>query len=94
MLERAWNAGRLTLNIATDLALCYRRMDRAAEAVALLQPLRPRFLGNRTYHYALAQAYTTLKRTAEAQAELAEARRIDKADHEGLRFTAPAIYIH
>ncbi len=94
MLERAWNAGRFNLRLAADLARAYRRSNRAADAVALLRPLRPRFLGNRTYHYELAQAYTTLKRTAEAEAELAAVQRIEKSGHEGLRFTAPAIYIH
>ena len=94
MLERAWNAGRFSVRIATDLARCYRRMDRAADAVALLQPLRPRFLGSRAYHYELAQAYTSLKRTMEAQAELAEVQHIDKSGHEGLRFAPATIYIH
>jgi tetratricopeptide (TPR) repeat protein len=94
MLERASQAGLFSPGLATDLARCYRRVNRPADAVVLLEPLRSRLAGNRAYHYELAQAYTTLKRVADARSELAEVQRIDKSDHQGLRFTPPAVYIH
>lgn len=94
MLERARQAGFFSPSLATDLARCYRRANRAADAVALLEPLRSRLGGHRAYHYELAQAYTTLKRAADARSELAEVQRIEKSDHQGLRFTPPVVYIH
>ncbi len=93
-LERAWTADPGKTQVGLDLARCYRRSGQPGRALELLLSLRVKGADGGFYYYELARVYTDLKRPADAEREMREVQRIEKAGQEALRFVPPAIYIH
>jgi tetratricopeptide (TPR) repeat protein len=93
-LAKAWSSDRSNLTVALHLARSLQHLNRAADALQVLQPLATALRDSPTFHSELAQIYGQLHRTAEAQAERGEAANLQANGQHSLHFEDPTTYVH
>jgi tetratricopeptide (TPR) repeat protein len=93
-LAKAWAADQSNLTIALRLARALEHLNRADNALHLLQPLAPALRDSSAFHFELAQIYAQLRRTAEAQVERGQVARLQAKSENSLRFEDPKVYVH
>jgi thioredoxin-like negative regulator of GroEL len=93
-LSRAWAQDWSNTKIAFALARAYRHKQRVPEALQLLISLRSTLQESAAFHFELAQVYTDLHRSADAQTERDAFGRLQANAHEGLHFDSPRTYVH
>jgi tetratricopeptide (TPR) repeat protein len=93
-LEKAWTQDHSNTWVALALARAYGHINRTADAVGLLLPLRPALQDSSAFHLQLAQLYTQLKRPADAQAEREALTAIQEQTQKEFHFENPKTYIY
>jgi tetratricopeptide (TPR) repeat protein len=93
-LSRAWAQDWSNTKIAFALARAYRHKQRVPEALQLLVSLRSTLQESPAFHFELAQVYSDLHRSADAQTERDAFGQLQANAHEGLHFDSPRTYVH
>lgn len=93
-LSKAWSLDESRLTVALQLAQALQHLERASDALHVLQPLAPALRDSSAFHSELAQIYTQLGRTAEAHTELGQVTALQEKSANALRFEDPKTYVH
>ena len=93
-LSKAWSLDESHPTVALQLAQALQHLQRAPDALHVLQPLAPALRDSSAFHSALVQIYTKLGRSANAQAELGQVAALQEKSANALRFEDPKTYVH
>jgi len=93
-LSRAWAKDRSNVNYALALSRTYRHLSQPAEALKVLEMIRPATKESSAFHLELAQVYGQLHQTTEAETERKLVSQLQTADQQGLHFDQPKVYVH
>lgn len=90
----AWAGDRSNPEIAFELARAYQHTGQAQDALQLLQSIAPEMQDSEAFHFELAQVYTVLHLSAEAQAERDTLTTLQARSQDVLHFENPRTYVH
>ncbi len=93
-LCKAWMQDRSRTNIALELARTYLHLNQPAEALNTLTGIRAGMQQSPAFHLELAQVYSQLHRTLEAETERRTVTQLQADAQQGLRFDEPKVYVH
>jgi tetratricopeptide (TPR) repeat protein len=93
-LELAWGQNRSNPAIALKLARAYQEKGRPEDALRLLQSIGSEMEDSASFHFQLAQVYTALHRSAEAQTQRNAFSELQANNQKVLRFENPHTYVH
>ncbi len=93
-LSKAWSADQSNPTLAVRLARTLQHLNRTTDALHLLQPLTPRLDNLPAFHFELAQIYTRLGKTVEAQSERQQLATLQAKSENTLHFEEPKTYAH
>ncbi len=93
-LGKAWTQDHSNTRVALALARAYGHVNRPADALGLLLPLRPALQDSSAFHLQLAQLYAQLKRPLDAQAERDALTAIEEQAQKAFRFESPKTYVY
>jgi tetratricopeptide (TPR) repeat protein len=93
-LGRAWAQDRSNPQIALQLARAYERKNRPLEALHILESVAPVMRDSAAFHFQLAQVYTVLHRSTDAQAERDVITTLQARSQDVLHFETPRTYVH
>lgn len=93
-LQCAWEQNRSNPEIALELARAYQRKNRSLDALRLLESISPVMQDSPAFHFQLAQLYTVLHRSTDAQAERDIFTTLQTRSQDVLHFENPRTYVH
>jgi tetratricopeptide (TPR) repeat protein len=93
-LNRAWSQNRSNVEVALQLGRTLQHLNRADEAVQLLLSLPREAQRSPAFHLELAQLYSGLHRTSEAEAERAAIEKTQAQKSDSIRFDNPQTYVY
>lgn len=93
-LGRAWAQDHSNPEIALQLARAYRQKGRPQDALKLLDSIGPAMQDSSAFHFELAQLYTALHRSADAESERAALTNLQARSQDVLHFDNPRTYVH
>jgi tetratricopeptide (TPR) repeat protein len=93
-LSRSWVQNRSNPQIALELARAYQQNGRLQDALRLLASIAPAMSDSAAFHFQLAQLYTALHRSSEAQNERDTLTKLQALKQDVLHFESPHIYVH
>jgi tetratricopeptide (TPR) repeat protein len=92
-LECAWEGDRSNPEIALQLARAYQETGRIQDALRLLETAAPQLRDSKALHLQLAQLYTALHRSGDAQGERNVLANLSTLSPDVLRFDNPRTYV-
>jgi predicted Zn-dependent protease len=93
-LSKAWSSDQSNLTAAIQLARTLQHLNRAADALRLLQPLAPLLNNSPAFHFELVKIYSQLGKTSNAEAERQQVAALQAESKNSLRFEDPKTYAH
>jgi tetratricopeptide (TPR) repeat protein len=93
-LSKAWTKDRSNVNFALALSRAYHHLNRPAEALKILEAIRPAMQESAAFHLELAQVYSQLHQTLAAETERKTVSQLQAAAQQGLHFDDPKVYVH
>lgn len=93
-LSKAWAENHSDPKTALELARAYQQNGRLEDALQLLRAISPEVSDSTAFHFQLAQLYTALHRSTEAQNERDTFSRLQAGAQDVLHFDNPHIYVH
>ncbi|MCU1292289.1 MAG: tetratricopeptide repeat protein, partial [Bryobacterales bacterium] len=92
-LRRAWIQNRSNPEIALELARAYKENGGLSDALQVLQSIAHEMQESAAFHFQLAQIYSLLRRSAEAQRERDAFTGLKTSSQDALRFDNPSTYV-
>jgi predicted Zn-dependent protease len=93
-LSKAWSADQSNPDVALRLARSLLQLNRAADALRILQPLTLMLRDSRAFHYELVQIYGQLGKNAEAEKEREQVATLQARSEHSLHFEEPKTYAY
>jgi Flp pilus assembly protein TadD len=93
-LNQAWSEDRSNSKVALQLARTLQHLNRAEQAVQLLVSLPPAAQNSSAFHLELAQLYSALHRTSDAEAQREAFQKLQAQNGEAIRFASPKTYVY
>ena len=93
-LSKAWSADQSNPNVAVRLARTLEHLNRTTDALRLLRPLATRLGDLPAFHLELAEIYTKLGKSIDAQNERQQLATLQAQSENSLRFEDPKTYAH
>ncbi len=93
-LSKAWTQDRSNTNVALELSRSYRHLDQPTSALKVLTAIRPAMQQSAAFHLELAQVYSQLHQTLEAETERKAVSQLQANAQQGLHFDDPKVYVH